>query len=80
MDLQLIGRILVIGGIVAVILGGLLLLLARIPFFNNLENLPGTIHIEGQNFTCLFPIGAMIILSILLTIILNIVIRLINRP
>ena len=79
MDLQLIGRILVIGGIVAVILGGLFLLLARIPFFNNLENLP-TIQFQGQNFTCLFPIGAMIILSILLTIILNIVIRLINRP
>jgi hypothetical protein len=80
MDLQSIGRILLVGGIVAAVLGGLLLLLARIPFFSNIENLPGNIRIEGQGFTCLFPIATMIILSVVLTIVINVVIRLINRP
>ena len=57
-----------------------LLLAARIPFLQNLGNLPGDIRVEGQGFTCLFPIATMIILSIVLTVVLNIVIRLINRP
>ena len=80
MDLQAIGRILLVGGIIAAVIGGLLLLAARIPFLQNLGNLPGDIRIEGQGFTCLFPIATMIILSVVLTIVINVVIRLINRP
>ena len=80
MDLQAIGRVLLIGGIIAAVLGGLLLLIARIPFLQKLGNLPGDIRIEGQGFTCLFPIATMIILSVVLTVVINIVIRLINRP
>jgi hypothetical protein len=79
MDLQAIGRVILTIGIVVVMLGGALMLLDRIPFFSNLGNMPGDIHVEGRNFSCFAPIGTMIILSLLLTVILNIVVRLINR-
>lgn len=80
MDLQSIGRVLLIGGIVVAVFGGLLMLLSRLPFLRDFGNLPGDIRIEGQGFTCLFPIVSMVVLSIILTIVLNIIIRLINRP
>ena len=80
MDLNTIGRIALIIGIVIAVLGGILMLLARIPFFANLGSLPGDIRIEGQGFSCLIPIVSMILISVVLTIVLNIVIRLINRP
>jgi hypothetical protein len=79
MDLNTVGRITLIIGIVIAILGGLLMLAARLPFFSNLGSLPGDIHIEGQGFSCVVPIVSMILISIVLTIVLNIVVRLINR-
>ncbi len=70
------GRLLVLLGIGIAVVGGLVWLLAR---FSGLNNLPGTIKIEGSGFTCLFPILGSIVLSILLTIILNIVVRYLNK-
>lgn len=70
------GRLLVLLGIGIAVVGGLVWLLSR---FGGLNNLPGTIKIEGSGFTCLFPILGSIVLSILLTIILNIVVRLLNK-
>jgi Protein of unknown function (DUF2905) len=80
MDMQNLGRILLFLGIGLALLGGLFLLLSRLPFFNQLGSLPGDIRVEGANFTCLVPIVSMIILSIVGTIVLNVIIRLINRP
>lgn len=80
MDLNQIGRIVLIIGIGTVLFGGLLLLISRFPVFRNLGQLPGDIRIEAQGFTCIFPIVTMILLSVGLTIIINIIIRLINRP
>jgi len=80
MDLQSIGRALLIGGIGIAVLGGVIMLLARIPFFSKLGSLPGDIRIEGQGFSCFIPIVSMILISVVLTIVINIVIRLINRP
>lgn len=80
MDLGSIGRVVLLIGVALAIFGGLLMLLGQIPFLRQLGNLPGDIRVEGQGFTCLFPIVTMIVLSILATIILNIIIRLINRP
>lgn len=77
--MELIGvlaRWLVIAGLGLVILGGVLWLVSRIP---GLENLPGTIRIEGRGFTCIFPLLASILLSILLTVFLNIIGRLLNK-
>jgi len=80
MDLQSVGRIMVIGGVVLAVVGGLVMLVGQIPSLSNLGKLPGDIRIEGQGFSCLIPLGTMIILSLVLTVVLNIVIRLINRP
>jgi hypothetical protein len=80
MDMQTLGRWMLIGGIVLALLGGLFMLLARIPFFSQIGRLPGDIRVEGQGFSCFVPIFSMILLSVILTIVLNIVIRLINRP
>lgn len=80
MDLQTIGRILLVLGIGLALLGGLFLLLGRIPFLSNFGNLPGDIRIEGQGFSCFVPIVSMILLSVVVSIILNIIIRIINRP
>jgi DUF2905 family protein len=80
MDLQSIGKIILIVGIVIAILGALLMLAGRLPFVSSLGSLPGDIQIEGQGFSCFVPILSMILLSIILTVILNIVIRFINRP
>ncbi len=80
MDLNSLGRIVLVIGIVLAVLGGLLMLLARIPLFSNLGSLPGDIRIEGQGFSCFIPIVSMILISVVLTIVLNIIVRLINRP
>ena len=69
-----------IGGIALAALGGLFILLGRIPLFSQLGRLPGDIRIEGQGYSCFVPIVSMILLSVVLTIIVNVVIRLINRP
>ena len=80
MDMQAIGKILLIVGAVIAVIGGLLILASRVPFLSSLGNLPGDIHFEGQGFSCFVPIVSMILISVVLTIVLNIVARLINRP
>ena len=75
-NFALIGRWMVIGGLVLVIIGGIVWLLSRIPGINQI---PGTIKIQGSGFTCFIPILASIVISVVLTIVLNIVARLINR-
>lgn len=75
-NLAVIGRWLVIAGVVLAILGGILWLLSRVP---GVSSLPGTIRIEGTGFTCLIPLLASIVLSLVLTLVLNLVIRLFNK-
>jgi hypothetical protein len=79
MDLQAIGRILVLLGIGIALLGGLFLLMGRLPILGNLGHLPGDIRIEKRGFACLVPITSMILVSVVLTAILNILVRLINK-
>jgi hypothetical protein len=69
-----------IGGLALAALGGLFMLLGRIPLFSQLGRLPGDIRIEGQGYSCFVPIVSMILISLVLTVIVNIIIRLINRP
>ncbi len=71
-----LGKWLVIAGLGLALLGGVMWLLGRIPFFGNL---PGDVRIQGQNFSCFVPIASMIVLSILATIVLNIIIRIVNK-
>ncbi|MFN8420917.1 MAG: DUF2905 domain-containing protein [Anaerolineae bacterium] len=79
MGLDSIGGVLVVIGLGVALLGGALLLASRVPFLNQLFNLPGDIRIQNGNFSCFFPIVSMIILSLLLTVIANIIIRLLNK-
>ncbi|GAB4321105.1 MAG: hypothetical protein Kow00117_10380 [Phototrophicales bacterium] len=76
MDIQSVGKILLLIGFGITLFGGLLLILGRI---SNFGNLPGDIRVQSNNFSCFVPITSMIILSIILTVVLNILIRLINR-
>jgi len=59
------------GAIVLLVLGGLFLLLGRF----GIDRLPGDLVFRRGNFTLYFPIGLMILLSIVGTIVLNIVFR-----
>jgi hypothetical protein len=79
MGLDSIGRLLLVVGVGLAVLGGILLLLSKVPFLSQLGNLPGDIRIQGQGFSCFVPLASMILISIVLTVALNIVIRLINR-
>ena len=66
-----IGRVILVVGIVLVIVGGLAALGARLPF----GSLPGDLAIEGDRGGLYFPIGTMIVISIVLSVLLNIVLR-----
>jgi len=74
--MEFLGRFLVLVGVMLVLIGGLIWLLARVP---GLSQFPGTIKIETQGFTCVFPLLASIVLSLVLTVVLNIIVRLLNR-
>jgi Protein of unknown function (DUF2905) len=69
--LEGIGRLLIGGAIVLLVLGGLFLLLGRF----GLDRLPGDLVFKRANVTVYFPIGLMILLSIVGTIVLNIFLR-----
>jgi hypothetical protein len=79
MELDSIGRLLLVLGAGVMVFGGLLLVASRIPGVNQLFNLPGDIRVETSGFSCFFPIVSMILISLVLTIVINIVIRLLNR-
>lgn len=76
MEFDELGKWVMLAGIALVLLGGLLWLLGRIPFFGNL---PGDLRIQTQNVSCFIPIVSMIIVSVVATIILNIIIRIVNK-
>jgi uncharacterized membrane protein len=69
--LEGIGKLLIGGAVVLLVLGGLLFLLGRF----GVDRLPGDLVFRRDNFTLYFPIGLMILLSIVGTIVLNIVFR-----
>ena len=71
MELEGVGKLLIGGAVVLVVLGGLFLLLGRF----GLDWLPGDLVFRRGNFTLYLPIGLMILLSVVGTIVLNIVFR-----
>lgn len=75
-DLQSIGRWLVAAGIGIVLVGGLLILFGR---WSGLQNLPGTIKVEREGFSCMIPLVASILISVVLTVLLNLIGRISNR-
>ena len=71
MGLEGVGRLLIGGALVLLVLGGLFLLLGRL----GLDRLPGDLVFRRGNFTVYFPIGLMILLSVVGTIVLNVILR-----
>lgn len=71
MGLEGIGKLLIGGAVVLLVLGGLLLLLSRF----GLDRLPGDLVFRRGNLTVYFPIGLMILLSIVATVVLNLIFR-----
>ncbi len=71
MGLEGIGRILIGGALVLLVLGGLFLLLGRL----GLDRLPGDLVFRRGGFTVYFPIGLMILLSVVGTLVLNFLMR-----
>jgi multisubunit Na+/H+ antiporter MnhG subunit len=71
MGLEGIGRLLIGAALVLLVVGGLFLLLGRF----GLERLPGDLVFRRGNLTVYFPIGLMILLSIIGTVVLNLLFR-----
>ncbi len=71
MSLEGIGKLLIGGAIVLLVLGGLFVLLGRF----GLDRLPGDLVFRRGNFTVYFPIGVMIVVSVVGTILLNLFLR-----
>ena len=66
-----VGRLLIGGALGLLVLGGLFLVLGRL----GIERLPGDLVFKRGDLTVYFPIGLMILLSVVGTIVLNIVFR-----
>jgi hypothetical protein len=72
-----VGRYLILGGVILILLGGGFYLAGRLGL--PLGRLPGDIRIEGTNGSFYFPIVTSILVSIVLTLLLNIIIRLFHK-
>jgi hypothetical protein len=71
------GRLLIIIGLAIAFCGVVLLVANR--YLPWLGELPGDFFIEGERYRFYFPLGTMILISILGTILLNIVLRIFRR-
>ena len=68
-EFNIIGKTLLFFGVVLIILGGIFLLVGKLPFSGRL---PGDIVVQRKNFIFYFPLGLCILISIILTIIFRI--------
>lgn len=71
MDLQVLGKWLLVFSAALAVVGGLLWLGGRL----GLGALPGDLKYQGQGFSCYVPIIASIVISLLLTLVLNLMLR-----
>ena len=70
--LDSLGKMLLLVGAIALILGTLLILAPKIPYVGRL---PGDILVRRGNFTLYLPLVTMVLASVALTVILNLVLR-----
>lgn len=71
MGLEGFGKLFIGGAVVLLVLGALFLALGRF----GIDRLPGDLVLRRGNFTVYFPIGLMILLSVVGTIVLNVLLR-----
>ena len=62
-----IGKQLILIGIILIVLGGMLVLLPKIPW---LGRLPGDLFFKGEKVSFYFPLTTSILISLLLTLLL----------
>jgi hypothetical protein len=82
-DWNQIGRLLLVMGLGLALVGGLLILGAKLinkDWLPWLGRLPGDIRVERKGFSCYFPLATSLIVSLALTLLLNLIIRLLRRP
>lgn len=72
MNTGAIGKFIILMGIILVVVGGLFLLMGKIPFIGRL---PGDIYIQKKNFHFYFPIVTCLLISFILTLILSLIFR-----
>ena len=77
LNLENAGKWLVLVGLALVLVGGLIWVLGR--YVPGLNQLPGAIRVQSGGLTCVFPLLASIVISVLLTIVLNVVLRLLKH-
>jgi hypothetical protein len=65
-EIRQFGWILIVVGLIIVLMGGLLLVSGKIPFFGRL---PGDIVIKREHFTFYFPVVSMLIVSAIISLI-----------
>lgn len=70
-----LGRLLVLLGVGLVVIGGIILLLDRLPGLP-LGKLPGDFSWEKGNTRIYVPIATMVVISIILTLLVNLILRL----
>ena len=75
MDLQQVGKLVILFALVLALLGGLLWVFGWLGIGGRLGSLPGDMRIERDGWSCFIPITTSILLSILLTIILSLAVR-----
>ena len=71
MDLETLGKYLLLFAAALAVTGGLLLVGGRL----GLGSMPGNVRIDREGYSCFVPIGASIVISLILTIVLNLIIR-----
>ncbi|MFZ4506841.1 MAG: DUF2905 domain-containing protein [Fimbriimonas sp.] len=64
-----LGRMMLVGGVVLAAIGGLLMLLSRVPGLK-FGNLPGDIVVDRPGFSAFVPITSMLIVSAVLSVVM----------
>lgn len=66
MELNNVGKILILAGLSLILIGVILLFAGKIPF---LGRLPGDIYVKKENFTFYFPLATGLLISLILSLI-----------
>lgn len=67
MEIQTLGKMIIVLGIFLVVIGVIIILAPKIPYIGRL---PGDIYIKRDNFVFYFPLVSSILVSIILSLIL----------
>lgn len=76
MNLESLGKIILLFAVLLFLVGGFLFLFGKV---SGLGRLPGDILIRRGNVTVFIPIGTAIVISIILTLLLNLIFFLFRR-